>query len=323
MNSLPHILLLGAGFSRNWNGWLANEIGGDVAGRVAADRYLSEVLSRADGFEDALSQIQSEYKSSPNAENKARLDKFQGAILATFGSMNDAFARLLQLNFCNDLEFDIFKFLVRFDAIFTLNQDLLLELKYQRQMEIPAYPRWNGCQFPGMVPRHDGSGRTDALSLTWQPEANFSVSSNLQPIFKLHGSTNWRDRDGGQLLVMGADKSAIIREKIILRSYADQFLRYLSAPGTRLMVIGYGFLDSHINDLIYRGWQASQLSMFIVDPSGRSILRAINPTSRRPIYCPGPLEEITIIGDSTRLLSSTFGGNDRLEHGKLWRFLSA
>jgi len=320
---MNHILLIGAGFSRNWHGWLASEIAGDLAGRVVADPYLSGVLQRAGSFEDALSQIQMEYQSSPNADAKARLDKFQAALMATFASMNDAFARLLQLDFCNDLEFQILKFLAKFDAIFSLNQDLLLELHYWRQMEIPGYPRWSGSHFPGMAPQPDGTGSNDSLSMTWQPEATFTIAPNLQPIFKLHGSTNWRDRDGGHLLVMGADKSRTIRETAILRRYADEFLRFLSVENTRLMVIGYGFLDSHINDLIYQAWQTSRLLMFIVDPAGRNILRRINPTNTRPVYCPGPLEEIGILGDSTRSLSSTFGGSDRLEHGKLWRFFSS
>lgn len=315
---MKHVLLIGAGFSRNWNGWLANEIAGDLAGRLAGDAYLSDVLRRAGGFEDALSRIQSDYKSSPSGEAKARLDKFQDAIAATFGAMNDAFARMTQLDFCNDLEFQIQKFLAKFDAIFTLNQDLLLELHYWRQMEIPAYPRWNGSQFPGMTPRPQGAGGFNLLSSIWQPDKTFAAAPNLQPIFKLHGSTNWRDSDGGQLMVMGADKSAAIREISILHWYADQFLSYLSEPGTRLMVIGYGFLDPHINKLICQAWQSSRLSMFIVDPGGRGVL----PTPTAPLFTPEPLEDIAIIGESTRPLSGTFGGNDRLEHGKLWRFFA-
>ena len=57
-----------------------------------------------------------------------------------------------------------------------------------------------------MTPRTQLGGLADARSVVWQPAAKFEISSNLQPIFKLHGS----------LLVMGADKTATIQEKSIL-----------------------------------------------------------------------------------------------------------
>jgi hypothetical protein len=83
---MPHILLLGAGVSRNWDGWLASEIGSDLAGRLADDRYLSDLLTRAGGFEDALSIVQAEFKRAPTEEARARLRKFQHALQATFGA---------------------------------------------------------------------------------------------------------------------------------------------------------------------------------------------------------------------------------------------
>ena len=71
---------------------------------------------------------------------------------------------------------------------------------------------------------------------------------------------------------------------MILRWYQEEFRRYLSMPNARLMVIGYGFLDPHINDLIVEGARAGGLRMFIVNPAGRVILRRVNPTSTRSAY---------------------------------------
>ena len=56
------------------------------------------------------------------------------------------------------------------------------------------------------------------------------------------------------------------------------------------------------------------LSMFIVHPDGREILKKVNPTYGK-IYAPGPLEEI-IAYDSTRPFPSTFG-TDAAEHKML------
>ena len=319
---MSHFLLLGAGFSRNWDGWLASEIGSDLAGRLADDALFSSLLA-AKSFEDALSTVQLQYKTTPNDQTKARLDKFQAAIQATFAAMNDAFAAKSDFEFTNDYAFQIVPFLTKFDAIFTLNQDLLLELHYRERMVIPAHPRWSGCEFPGMIPQPpNGGGLSDARSVTWRPAPQFGLSSNTQPIFKLHGSTNWRDADGGELLVMGTDKAATIQEKAILRCYADEFLRCLSMPNARLMVIGYGFLDPHINDAIVKGAQTGGLRMFIVGPAGRQVLRHVNPTSSRPVYVAKPIEQVGNLGDSTRTLRETFGG-DRLEHGKFCRFFGS
>jgi hypothetical protein len=121
---------------------------------------------------------------------------------------------------------------------------------------------------------------------------------------------------------MGADKTATIQEKAILRWYQEEFRRYLSMPNARLMVIGYGFLDRHINDSIVAGANTGGLRMFIVHPPGRQVLRHVNPTSSRTVYLPAPIEAVGDIGSSIRTLPEIFGGNDGLEHGKLWRFFT-
>jgi hypothetical protein len=142
-----------------------------------------------------------------------------------------------------------------------------------------------------------------------------AIDPRFQPYFKLHGSMNWVDPNGGRLLVMGGNKPTTMRRHPILMWYAAKFVELLSKPGARLMVIGYGFRDNHINQLIYEAWQKSNqtLSMFIIHPDGREILKKVNPTYDKPIYLPGPLEEIKVY-DSTRSLRTTFGGNDPGEH---------
>jgi hypothetical protein len=315
-HAMNHVLLLGAGFSRNWSGWLASEIMGDLLGRLADHAELSSLLRRIGNFEEALSQVQTDFRSQQGAETTTRLDRFQTAILDSFGAMNDAFASMPGMEFSNDRAFSVQEFLSKFDAIFTLNQDLLFELHYN--IELHGFRRWNGHHFPGMQP--PANWRTNRLCNVWHPmpEPDLRVEQNLQPIFKLHGSVNWRDRDNGQLLVIGGNKQTTIREKQILNRYSDMFKSYIQTPNTRLMVIGYGFLDHHINEIIYQAWQSSQLRMFLVHPRG---LEALNKHPKAANKVHVPLEEIPSIGVSTRPLSSTFAG-DRLEHGKLMRYFA-
>ncbi len=62
--SVRHVLLLGAGFSRNWGGWLASEAFEYLLGRSELDEALRQLLwkhRRAEGFEGALGELQEQY----------------------------------------------------------------------------------------------------------------------------------------------------------------------------------------------------------------------------------------------------------------------
>jgi hypothetical protein len=50
---MRHILLLSAGFSRNYGGWLADELTADLMGRVSDDAELLKQLRQELGFEAA------------------------------------------------------------------------------------------------------------------------------------------------------------------------------------------------------------------------------------------------------------------------------
>ena len=51
------ILLLGAGFSRNWGGRLATEVRAELQSVLRADQYLARLIQQRD-FETALSIVQ-------------------------------------------------------------------------------------------------------------------------------------------------------------------------------------------------------------------------------------------------------------------------
>jgi len=315
---VSRVALLGAGFSRNWDGWLANELKGKLCARLHGDAELGTLLTQSDNFEEALSRVQGEFKTQQSAVSRAKLDRLQKAILDVFGHMNRAFAKMPSMEFSSEVQFSIQSFLSEFDAIFSLNQDLLLELHYNIVVGRPH--RWNAYSFPGMVPplTFDAMSKTEKLDAEWKPSAHFTDYRpyTAQPVYKLHGSVNWRDNAGGDLLVMGANKQALIRESEILRWYSDQFRRYLSETDSRLMVIGYGFNDDHINNVIYDASQSARLGMYIVDPLGREVL---NKHPKATIRVPNRLEQVMNIGETTRSLRTIFSG-DQVEHPELLRF---
>jgi SIR2-like domain len=322
------LLLTGAGFSRNWGGWLAREVHTDIAMRLSGDLYLRELLQKHNDFEGALEAMQNEYRASASHELVGqRLASLQEAISATFGTMNEALSQA-QFDFHNGIDVSMGVFLAKFDAIFTLNQDLLLERHYHYPRERMVGFRslkWRGAETPGMEEIPDPNYYADdrPLRVKSRPrQPPFVMNSGIQPYFKLHGSMNWFSQDGEQMLIMGGDKLTTMQRYPILRWYADKFLEYLSGAGARLMVIGYGFRDQHINSMLLQAWQSSHFEMFIIGPDGKDILRKVNPTYNLPTYRREPLEDITAY-ESTRGLSSTFGGSDPAEHGKLMRFLAA
>ena len=123
------ILLLAAGFSRNWNGRLASEMRAELQTLLRADEHLLRLLQRHD-FETVVSIVQADFDRTPNGETRERLRRAQNAVGEIFRRMNDMFLRRGTLEFGNDTAFMSQKWLTRFDAIFTLNQDLLLEFHY-------------------------------------------------------------------------------------------------------------------------------------------------------------------------------------------------
>jgi len=110
---------------------------------------------------------------------------------------------------------------------------------------------------------------------------------------------------------MGGQKAVSIGRFPILTWYHDELRKMLLRPEARLMVIGYSFSDTHINDAIVDGLKAG-LKLFLVDPGGIGVLAN---DARMAKF------RSQLIGFSTRPISSTFGG-DRYEHAKLSHFFA-
>ena len=90
--------------------------------------------------------------------------------------------------------------------------------------------------------------------------------SNLLYYVKLHGSMNWKSSDGRDLMVIGGNKPAQIHREKLLQWYFDLFQQVLSCPNRRLLVIGYGFRDLHINAVIAQSIRQHGLKLYIISP---------------------------------------------------------
>jgi hypothetical protein len=308
---MGHYLLIGAGFSRNWGGPLSDEVTGSLLGELHDDIALASALRRGP-FEDAFAGFHS-YGSATASQIR-----FQKAVIGLFARLNKSFMTK-QFEFNNEVRFSVKTFLARFDAIFSLNQDLLLEIHYMQSFS--SFGKWNGVQLPGMTgaPPPGWAHPIDLTMWTWTPTANVT-GPGFQPLYKLHGSSNWRTESGEQLLIMGNAKTGAIDRIPVLRRYHDEFVARLNEGNSKLMVIGYSFQDEHINAVIEGASRERGLGTYLVNPSGRTVL-ADPKMAGAAIKVSRPVEDIKLIGEQRRLLSSVFGG-DAFAHGELMRFFS-
>lgn len=310
---MAHYLLIGAGFTRNWGGPLSEEITGSLLGELHDDPELVAAL-RKGPFEEAFQGFIPPTSTGPIAE---RLVRFQKAVTGLFSRLNKSLVTK-NFEFNNELEFSVRRFLARFDAIFSLNQDLLLEIHYMQTFI--SQGKWSGVTIPGMapVPPPSDSETTDLTSWRWRPTQGSDSSRGSQPLYKLHGSSNWQTEAGQPLLIMGNTKAGAIEKFPVLRTYQDRLTAALNCGDTKLMVIGYSFQDDHINSVIERASREHGLGAYLVDPRGRDVL--IDPKMTRAAIRPRrDIEDIKLIGELRRPLSEVFAG-DAFAYGELMRF---
>jgi hypothetical protein len=324
---MKHYLLIGAGFSRNWGGWLASEVFEYLLGDpdVTRDAQLRALLWKNQprgGFEVALAELRQTVQRDPS--QRQTLIAFETAIVKMFEAMNQGYG-LQPFEFRTSLvdRRPVQAFLGRFAAIFSLNQDLLLERHYLANKDNGYdFESWKEWQLPGMqrASRERGTITSSATEL-WEPSGNHVLGPE-QPIFKLHGSSNWRTADAKDLLILGGGKNEAIASYPVLKWYFEELSERLHAPDVRLMVTGYGFGDDHVNQVLSSAIKKG-LRIFVVDPSGSDVAKVRNSTAQPgAIYAKSPLEEdleAALIGASRRSLREIFG-SDEIERAKVMRF---
>lgn len=333
---MNRVLLTGAGFSNNWGGPLAKKVFEHIAfsPEVLGDDALKGIVWRQieGGFESALEEVQrAALAEDPSAAHRSRLQAFQNALARMFDEFNSVFFEQTEFEFQQYIRFAVRTFLAEIDAIFTLNQDLLLEHHYIDRFDVSlTRRRWGGVSLPGMrrLPLDDPLHHRSFARARWQPlpDAEYAIPARSQPYIKLHGSSNWMSSKGLPLMIMGGDKPGQIQVHKILRRYATEFETRLRQPDTRLVIIGYGFRDHHINRVIGNAVFQHGLKMFIIAPDWQSLSKVFLSPAHPDIALTAfgyDLEAIFrhgLEGASGSPLRETFGG-DNVEHRKLMRFL--
>jgi hypothetical protein len=281
-------LLTGAGFSRNWGGWLADEAFEYLLGCSELLPYHRTLLWKhrgKGGFESVLQELRDDYIKSPGAHTAKPLQEFDKLLMGMFYSMNNGFGDFEpvknpalgpQPTFMRD-------FLARFDAIFTLNQDTLLEQKYINSGLLDgSQGKWFACKSPGLI-EETIAGQPYAHPGIFRPaDPPYLVQDRTQPYFKLHGSSHWRALNGMTVLIMAENKGTQIDRVPLLEWYRSEFRKRLSQPDAKLMIVGYSFRDPHINEII-TDCVKTGLKLFVIDPSGLGVLDAATKTVGRDL----------------------------------------
>jgi len=323
----PHLLLTGAGFSYNWGGFLASEAFEFLLSVTDGDDDLRSLLWREHqarrGFEDILAKLQREFRAKWTAQREQDLRNLTSAVQRMFASMTRAFSQTPFEPQLTNPKLGVVNFLARFDAIFTLNQDTLLEQHYipvAGQDVFPQslqFPGYIGAYRPGIIRALDSStyGHLAERIELYKPDETLTPLPGLQPYIKLHGSIDIKQEDREMMLVIGGNKPESIAQQPLLKWYHDMFRGHLCAPDARLMIIGYSFGDAHINQMIFSGIEAG-LKMFIIDPLGVEVIGS-NPSL--PLNPGFPIRN-AIIGASRRPLLNSLSGRDMVELNKIERF---
>jgi hypothetical protein len=308
---MTFILLTGAGFSYNWGGPLASDFFSALLADKGLDDHTRDLLFDSGGaFEKVLADLQ----VSTDSDDQKRHDALITAVAGIFNGMNNTFMQVpFEFESPPSVQHSMASFLSRFHAIFTLNQDALLELHYNPQIGPPM--NWGHLQLPGMKlmqPFQPSGARQDKFAIM-EPNPPFTTFGHgAQPYVKLHGSVNWMESNRGKrILIMGGQKAVSIGLYPILTWYHEEFRKMLIRPSAKLMVIGYSFSDTHINDAIVDGIAAG-LRLFVIDPFA---LKALQNDTRI-----GKARS-ALIGYSDRSLKTSFGG-DRYAHNQVSQFFA-
>jgi len=83
---------------------------------------------------------------------------------------------------------------------------------------------------------------------------------------KLHGSYGWALQDESEVMVIGTTKARIIEKQPLLEWYLSLFKGVLNAPERNLVLVGYGFGDEHVNDIIADAIRDNGLRLYVISP---------------------------------------------------------
>lgn len=296
------ILLTGAGFTKNFGGFTGSEMWFQIFNdpEIQANKNLRDLLQDDFDFESAYSTIM----TSELIEEKKIM---QRVIEKVYKNLDDATSGWV---FNNNSPYpvnwygwcaltNLFNGTGELKGLFfTLNQDLFIERRNgHRPPGAPFFPHelYNGHCKNFTIDKFVTLPSDDAVT---KAEEAFKNHFGLAYI-KLHGSYGWKSSDGSNQMVIGKNKSELIEKEPLLKWYSELFKKVIYEGGKKMLIIGYGFGDEHINNILAKGVLDHGLKIYIISTKAPAILKKLFEVASVPEifegirgYYPYQLKEI-------------------------------
>lgn len=258
-------LLTGAGFSKNFGGLLADEIWAMIFNHkdVQASNIIRNNMLSEFNYETVYQFIIDDDKLE--VDTKAIM---KNALLSAYEYQENNWQdKDFFLHVDDRIINHLCNFISKYIGIyFTLNHDQFLEKKLihkfnSRNICLLANPSDIG------IPVNRYALPTENELKAKQQVINEQLSNDLYLCYvKLHGSINWLDSYKKEtLVIVGGNKIEKMKNEPLLNEYYELFKNTLLTTDQRLLIIGYGFMDDHINEVILEGLNKGSLKIHIID----------------------------------------------------------
>ena len=261
------VLLTGAGFTKTFGGYLASEMWATILNQQEI-QDSPELLKGMRDLENLdYEMFYEDVQSNGTQQEKKDLN---AAIRSAFREMDDnirTYKPKSLAHACCQLISRIVQDNIP-SFIFTLNQDMFFE-RYHSDEKITVIPG-----LPDHLSRFretdqnstDFGLRLPSLEELEPKRAQLFKKGFAQIAYvKLHGSQGWLSHDGSDAMVIGTQKISRIDNEPLLKWYFSLFEQVISRPDTRLLTIGYGFGDRHVNECIVNAI-GNGLKLYVISP---------------------------------------------------------
>ena len=278
-------LLTGAGFSKNCGGYLSDEMWAKIYNypKLRTSANLLQLLRTNFDFEEVYATVISA-KSSFSEDDRKLLNE---AIRSAYSSLDQS-----EIDYLGSGDSHATQRLKRFigeilhgsrdeKALwFTLNQDLLVERMWDGQYRSLGVQAFGAdiYQMRRALAEHEFvklSSNIDDATKGFGEAAQFHY-------LKLHGSIGWwtsYEESSTPQMVIGTSKEEFIDKEPILKFYYNLFRTALNQGKKKLLIIGYGFRDEHVNRIILDATRDKNagLELFVINSTKPKDFRRDHP----------------------------------------------
>jgi hypothetical protein len=258
-------LLTGAGFTKPFGGYLASEMWATILNQpeiqnspelLRGMRNL-EFLNYETFYADLQARGTEQQKRDLNAAIRSAFKEMDDNIRTSKTSARACCELITRIVQDRNPSF-----------IFTLNQDVFFERYYSldKITVVPGLPDYLNRFREADQNSSDFSLRLPTAEELKPRQAELFGKGFAQIAYvKLHGSQGWLSHDGSEAMVIGTQKAFVIENEPLLKWYFSLFEEVINRPQTRLVLIGYGFRDEHVNRCIAKAID-NGLKLYVISP---------------------------------------------------------